>query len=208
MSGGTLLVNNTTGSGTGTGNVTVNGSGTTLGGTGTISGTVTLGNTTAGAVINPGPQGTDGTSASVGTLTVGALTLSTNSSTFHADAFNTAQPNWDQLKVTGTAALGSAAQFQLSIATSGLNFISGTTYVVIDANSITGAFANAAEGALVTSNGYNFTAHYDTTNGDFDLVAIPEPSTWLAAVLTLGTIGFSQRKRVRACASFAIKKHL
>jgi len=72
--------------------------------------------------------------------------------------------------ISRLAALGSAAQFQLSIATSGLNFISGTTYVVIDANSITGAFANAAEGALVTSNGYNFTAHYDTTNGNFDLV--------------------------------------
>ena len=32
----------------------------------------------------------------------------------------------------------------------------------------------------------------------FELVAIPEPSTWLAAALALGVIGFSQRKRVRA----------
>ena len=38
-------------------------------------------------------------------------------------------------------------------------------------------------------------------------VAVPEPSTWVAAGLALGVIGFSQRKRVRACASFAVKKH-
>jgi hypothetical protein len=38
-------------------------------------------------------------------------------------------------------------------------------------------------------------------------VAVPEPSTWVAAGLALGAIGFSQRKRVRACASFAVKKH-
>ena len=41
----------------------------------------------------------------------------------------------------------------------------------------------------------------------FEIVAVPEPSTWVAAVLALGVIGFSQRKRVRACASFAVKKH-
>jgi hypothetical protein len=38
-------------------------------------------------------------------------------------------------------------------------------------------------------------------------VAVPEPSTWVAAGLALGAIGFSQRKRVRACASFAVKGH-
>ena len=41
----------------------------------------------------------------------------------------------------------------------------------------------------------------------FELVAIPEPSTWLAAALALGAIGFSQAKRLRAGASFAVKKH-
>jgi len=33
-------------------------------------------------------------------------------------------------------------------------------------------------------------------------VAVPEPSTWLAAALALGAIGFSQRKRMRARARF------
>ena len=38
-------------------------------------------------------------------------------------------------------------------------------------------------------------------------VPVPEPSTWIAAALALGAIGFSQRKRVRACASFTLRKH-
>jgi hypothetical protein len=49
----------------------------------------------------------------------------------------------------------------------------------------------------------------DNLNVDFltTLAAVPEPSTWLAAALALGVIGFSQRKRLRACASLAVKKH-
>ena len=41
----------------------------------------------------------------------------------------------------------------------------------------------------------------------FEIVAVPEPGTWFAAVLTLVAIGFSQRKRLRACASSAAQKH-
>ena len=65
---GTLLVNNTIGSGTGDGDVTVTGAGTTLGGTGIISERVT---------VNPGANlapGNGGHTTSV--LTVGAVTLS------------------------------------------------------------------------------------------------------------------------------------
>ena len=68
MNGGTLLVNNTSGSGTGTGAVGVTGSGTTLGGTGIISGSVTV---AAGANIAPGNGGNN-----TAILQTGALTLS------------------------------------------------------------------------------------------------------------------------------------
>ena len=54
-----------------------------------------------------------------------------------------------------------------------------------------------AEASVVSVNGYDFTAHYDAAAGNFDLVAIPEPSTWLAAALALGAIAFSQWTRVR-----------
>jgi hypothetical protein len=56
VAAGTLLVNNSSGSGTGSGNVTVN-PGATLGGTGTISGTVTNNGT-----LSPG--------TSIGTMTI------------------------------------------------------------------------------------------------------------------------------------------
>ena len=67
VSSGTLRVSNATGSGTGSGIVTV-ASGATLGGIGTISGAVTSQN---GGILAPG--------ASVGALTVGSLTLNTTS---------------------------------------------------------------------------------------------------------------------------------
>jgi autotransporter-associated beta strand protein len=194
VTAGTLLVSNPSGSGTGTGNVTVNGSGTTLGGTGTISGTVTLGNTTPGAILNAGPSGADGTSASVGTLHTGALTL-TGANTFHVDAFGTAANQWDQVVVSGLAALGTTSQLQLNIATAGLNFIANTTYILIDATTISGSFSNATEGSVVTVNGYNFTAHYDAAGGNFDLIAIPEPSTWVAAALAMLVIGFTRGRK-------------
>ncbi len=40
-----------------------------------------------------------------------------------------------------------------------------------------------------------------------NFTVVPEPSTWLAAALALGVIGFSQRKHLRAGASLAVKKH-
>lgn len=199
VSAGTLLVNNTTGSGTGSGAVTVNGSGTTLGGTGTITGTVTLGNTTPGAILNPGPKGTAGTAASVGTLRTGALTL-TGSNTFHVDASGTLTSNWDQLIVTGGVTLGTTSVLDLTIA-SGLSFTGGTQYVLISndlADAISGTFSNAANGSTVVFNGYLFTVNYAGGDGnDFTLTAVPEPSTWIAGALALTALAFSQRRRLK-----------
>ena len=194
--GGTLLVNNTTGSGTGTGNVTVNGSGTTLGGTGTISGQVMVGNTTPGAIINPGPSGANGTSASVGTLTTGALTL-TGADTFHADAFGTPTADWDKLISTGAINLGTAlSTLQVSIA-SGLTFTPNTVYTLLSGTSLSGTFAGITNNQLVTESGYEFIAQYTSTG--FDLEAVPEPSTWVAGALALGAVGYMQlRRRSRA----------
>jgi autotransporter-associated beta strand protein len=65
INGGTMLVNNTSGSATGSGTVAVN-SGSTLGGSGIISGIVTA---AAGSTLTPGTSG-------IGTLRVGSLILS------------------------------------------------------------------------------------------------------------------------------------
>lgn len=76
VNAGTLLVNNTAGSGTGGGNVSV-ASAATLGGMGRISGGVTL---AAGAMLAPGSMDMNG--STLGQLTVGTLTANTTSSIF------------------------------------------------------------------------------------------------------------------------------
>jgi fibronectin-binding autotransporter adhesin len=188
VSGGTLLVNGSTASGSA---VTVSNSGTVLGGTGTVNGTVAI-NTSS--TINPGPKGTDGTSASVGTLTTGALTLQ-STATFHADAFGTLATNWDKLVVNGLATLGSST-LQLIIA-SGLTFSPNTTYTLIDANTISGTFSGIADNSLQTFSGYQFIAHYNLAgDGNFELTAVPEPSTWAAGALALASLILIQRGRI------------
>jgi len=63
-------------------------------------------------------------------------------------------------------------------------------------------------GTLHSGYANDYGPYFAMDNVDVDLITeVPEPSTWFAAVLALGAIGFSQRKRVRACASFAVKKH-
>ncbi len=94
VSAGTLLGNNTTGSGTGSGAVLVHQSGT-LGGTGSIAGTVTIG---AGGMHAPG--------ASVGSQTVGGETwLPGGAFQFEindADGVPGGPAGWDLLNVSGT----------------------------------------------------------------------------------------------------------
>lgn len=88
---GTLLVNNTAGSGTGPGAVSVN-PGATLGGTGTIAGGVAA----IGATVAPG--------ASAGRLTVeGGLDLSSSTEEWELAANSTSNPgtDFDQIGLTG-----------------------------------------------------------------------------------------------------------
>lgn len=103
---GLLQVNNTTGSGTGSGAVTV-ASGGALGGTGSISGAVTV---NAGASIGAG--------ASAGILTLtGGLNLSaggTNIWELAANSTSGAGVNFDQISMTGgNLALGGTSKLQL-----------------------------------------------------------------------------------------------
>jgi autotransporter-associated beta strand protein len=67
VNGGTLLVNNTTGSGTGSGAVSVSNAGTVIGGNGTVAGNLTV---NAGALIAPGSAAN-----TAGTLTIGGSTV-------------------------------------------------------------------------------------------------------------------------------------
>lgn len=97
IGGGTLLVNNLAGSGTGSGAVTVQ-SNATLGGKGTISGMVTV---QGGGMLTPG--------ASLGTLTIGNnLTLESNATAlFELNKANSPATN-DYLVVTGSLSVNNS----------------------------------------------------------------------------------------------------
>ena len=94
VSAGKLLVNNTTGSGTGTGNVSI-AANATLGGSGTISGTVTM---IAGASIEPGNN-------AIGTFSLGVNLIITASSKIIAEV-NPTNVSSDRLNVAGTLTYG------------------------------------------------------------------------------------------------------
>lgn len=116
VTAGTLLVNNTSGSGTGNGAVTVN-AGSIFGGTGFIGGVANYSNanvTATGTSGNPAvvaPGSIDPTTGDhiIGTLTVGNLAVQTNNVTF--SAYSTLKVNiatngaCDKLVVNGTLSL-------------------------------------------------------------------------------------------------------
>jgi autotransporter-associated beta strand protein len=178
VSGGTLLVNNTTGSGTGTGAVTVSNSGTTLGGTGTINGTVT---------INSGAMVLGGTGAAAS----GALTLANNLTLNSGSIIE--------------LALGAAGTHSTLARTAGTwSFQSNQAFTFIDLGATVGTYNNIITGLAsdpgtgswtITNSGFAGTFTFDGANIDLTLGAVPEPSTWIGGALALAALGYTQRRR-------------
>lgn len=156
INGGTLLVNNITGSGTGTGDVAVN-TGGTLGGTGSIAGNVAV---NAGGALAPG--------ASIGTLTLsGTLTLDAlSTNTFEVDG---SAPTNDVVVLGSTVTYGGA----LKIVPTG-SFTVGQTFTLFSGAGAT----NPSNFASVTSTG---AATFSFTNGVLTVVSTgsvtPPPAT-------------------------------
>ena len=192
VNGGTLLVNNTNGSGTGSGNVIVNGDVTTLGGTGTVGGRAIV---NFGATLAPG-NGLHTTAI----FTVGQLTLLPFSN-FSIDINGTTVgTGYDQLRVSGAGGPGGAI-----IQNSDLVVHVGTTLTVGDQFTIAhhnqgflGTFNQP--GIVVADNGDVFSIDY-TPGGDIILTLIgapvPEPSTWVGGVLAIAGLAFTQRRKLR-----------
>jgi len=115
--------------------------------------------------------GTVAPGQSPGCLTVGNTIFNASSSLEVELAGKTACSEYDQLKVTGTIALGSA-----TLNVSRLNDYkpaAGDTFVIIDNDgndAITGTFSDLAEGATFTVDGYVFKVTY--TGGDGNDAAI------------------------------------
>jgi len=147
---GTLLVNNTSGSGTGSGAVSV-ATNATLGGIGMITGTVTVAN---GGYLSPGTN-------SVGTLTVGSLKLSTNA-TFVVEISGVA--SYDRCVVsTGTVDIASSL-LSLTVAPGYVPKYHDTFTIIrnVKGDAVTGTFAN---GATITALGLAKPFEISTTGG-------------------------------------------
>ncbi len=193
VNAGSLFANNSSGSATGTGNVTVNNSGTTLGGTGVITGTVNVG---AGANLVVGSTAAAGTTE---TLHIGSLTLASTSN-FTVDLMGTAVgSSYDQLLVMGAVNLGGANL--IVNAGAGLNLLDKFFIVSNDGvDAINGIFS---QNATVSSGNYLFAINYlDNFGGvgpgndiSLTVTAVPEPGTWIGGSLAFLAIGYTQRRR-------------
>ncbi|MFA5205098.1 MAG: autotransporter-associated beta strand repeat-containing protein [Lentisphaeria bacterium] len=166
VNSGTLIVTNSTGSGTGSGNVTV-ASGATLGGTGILD-PGTGNSVTINGTLAPG--------ASAGTLTIGS---SGSTNDVYLNGTYSAEMG-DLLAVFGNLTLGTSSALNLVG-----SYTPGSSYTLASYSTLTGTFA--------TIN--NLPAGWGITYGDTALTlgAIPEPAS--LALLFGGLLALSWRKR-------------
>ena len=168
INGGKLVVNNESGSGTGSGPVQVNSE--RLGGRGIIAGDVTLGNGSGrGAILSPGKS-----ADTRGTLII-ASALTFNSDGTYKFELNSDTRNADGVVANGVT-INSGAQFSFAdVGNGALPF--GTVFTAItntSANPIAGTFSNLADGSTFTSNGNTYQVNYEGGDGnDLTLTVIP-----------------------------------
>ena len=188
VTAGTLVVNNTSGSGTGPGNVSVTGG--TLGGTGTIGGTVTVN----GGTLSPGN--------SPGVLTIGGeLLMLTGTYKYEVDSTPTATA--DLVNVAGNLNISSGS-VTLSASDLGSSLLAmGTKCSLIDYGGswnggVFNGLPNYSTSLLIGSN--RFAIRYDDPSGGANfgggslgagshyvtITAVPEASTFL--IVGLGGI--------------------
>jgi autotransporter-associated beta strand protein len=199
VSVGTLLVNNTTGNGTGTGSLSVS-SGAILGGSGTIAGAVSVAGTLA-----PGNSPANLTvNNSVAILDGGTLSMEIAGAVFAS--------GYDRLTMTGAGSVFSLAgtnNLALSLTYSPAN---NALFFLVDnqgGSDLSGVFEklngetkDLTNGATFRVSGQDFKISYfgDVGAGSFtggdDLViqAVPEPATWLLLAAT-GTFFMVMRRR-------------
>jgi fibronectin-binding autotransporter adhesin len=147
VNGGTLLVNNAAGSGTGRGRVTVN-TNATLGGTGTIGGSVQV---NAGCTLAPGAGGAGILTISNGCTLAGGSTLAIELGGPAAGSGH------DQVRAGGTAALDGT----LTVAAIDGFAPEGFAFPILAAGNVTGTFAATNLPAL--SGNYVWSVQYLST---------------------------------------------
>lgn len=170
VNGGTLLVNNTSGSGAGSGPMTINAGGT-LSGSGTIGGSVTI---ASQATLAPG------TDASIGKLTInGNVLLNTDSLLKFRLASENAS---DRVSMNSALLTLSGQEFDDFTFTDMPGFGEGT-YVLFDARAITGSLGKNVSGPVGGLQGT-----LAVSGNDLVLVTtVPEPRT--ASLMVTAVVG-------------------
>jgi fibronectin-binding autotransporter adhesin len=189
VTAGTLLVNNTTDSGTGTGDVTV-ANGGTLGGSGIISGATSIdGN------LRPG------TSPGVLSFTNSLALTATSTTTFEIDGTNRGS-QYDGVNVGTTLVLDGALVFDL-----GTTLLSNATFNLFDVTGGTsGDFVTVSLAGDMGAGSFDFdesdvwslnqggnTWTFTQSTGDLSFAVIPEPSSALLG--GLGLLALLRRRR-------------
>ncbi len=185
VSAGTLLINNTTGSGTGSGAVSV--ATGTLGGNGFITGAVTIGNGTgsADAILAPGN--------SIDAIDTGNLTFNSDGS--YACELDGTSVTSDVTNVTGTVTINAATTLTVSLTGS---LVANQKYFIVNndaADAVTGTFSGLAQDAVVGNYGgidlkISYTGDVGTSaiTGGNDIVLYGASSspyeTWAAGTFT------------------------
>ena len=169
---GTLLVNNSSGSGTGTGAVSVNNA-AVLGGDGTISGAMTV---ASGGIVAPGEA-----NYSVGTLQVGGDVTFESDATFAVEIGSGTSCDKLDLMGTGGLALGSGA------ATLDIGILSEDSYIIVSSikrDGLTGIFKDASDNLLTDGAelplqpGYyiHYVNNSDSDDGYIEINTTPVPA--------------------------------
>ena len=156
--GGTLLVNNMTGSGTGSGPVQI--AAGTLAGNGTMTGPVIVASATVPAMIAPGGEKKFGTLTTLSLLTLNSLARC------EID-LNSVLGIADQLVANGVT-INSGAKARIVDPGTG-TLSTGTVFTIINNTAttpITGTFSNLADGSTLTLGSNNYQVSYEGGDGN------------------------------------------
>lgn len=201
VTAGTLLVSNTTGSGLGSGTVTVNGG--TLGGSGSFTGDVTV---NAGGTLAPGSSieslGAGGITLTGGTFAFEFNTTSTTADLLFASdgtvalTLTTGVPTLTLTDLGGNVALADGTKFTLIsyTAAGGWNngifsgYANGSSFT-LGANTWQINYADLSAGSNFNSDAVLFGDRFVT------ITVVPEPTTWILAAFGLTVTMIFRRRR-------------
>lgn len=204
INAGTLLVNNPTGSGTGTGSVVVQTAGK-LGGNGTISGAVSV-------------EGTLAPGNSIESLSTGALTITSTGTLDIELGRSSGTPVSDRVKVTGVVSLASGANLKLTLYSGLTSPQDGDLFFLVDndgSDAVSGVFTKLnginttlSEGSVFTWNSWQWQISYEANVGTaaftggndvaiLALAAVPEPGAWSLAAFAGAALLIFRRRRSR-----------